>query len=88
MVTAVACNRPRVDGLDTIVQAPSRRAEKVAYLQHTAPASYEQMEAAQARLVELLHHLMHVQGYRKRTEIAVELVRQVESYETRSPRSG
>ncbi len=78
VITAVASNRRRVDGLDTIVQAPSRQAEEVTYLQHTAKESYEQMEAVQQRLVELLHHLMHVKGYRKRTEIAVELVQQIE----------
>ena len=79
VVTAVVSNRRRIDGLDTIVQVPSRQAEEVAYLQHTAQQSYEQMEAAQGRLVELLHHLVHVKGYRKRTEMAVELVRQIEA---------
>jgi hypothetical protein len=50
-----------------------------AYLRATAQASYEQMEEAQQRLVELLHDYQHRLEYRKRTEIAVEIVRQLEA---------
>ena len=62
VVTAVVSHRQRVDGLETIVQVPSRQAEEEAYLQHTARQSYAQMEAVQGRLLELLHHLIHVKG--------------------------
>lgn len=44
-----------------------------------AQESYEQMAQVKDRLLELLHHVAHVKGYRKRTEIAVELVRQIEA---------
>jgi len=60
------------------VQQPDRHEEEMAYLQETVQASYTQMEAARGRLVELLHHLLHRRGYKKRTEIALELVQQLE----------
>ena len=44
----------------------------------TARKSYEQMEAVSERLLELLHHLKHEREYKKRTEIALELVQQIE----------
>jgi hypothetical protein len=79
VVTAVVSHRQRVDGLEVRVQEPSRHQEEVAYLAHTTQASDEQMEAAQARLLELLHHLLHNNRYRKRTEMVVELVRLIEA---------
>src|SRR5215475_3779362 len=36
------------------------------------------MEAGRERLLELLHHLLHRRGYRKRTEVALEIVTQLE----------
>src|SRR5918992_2790056 len=44
----------------------------------TAKGSYEQMAEARQRLLELLHYHQHRLEYRKRTEIAVEIVRQLE----------
>jgi hypothetical protein len=44
----------------------------------TAQPSYEQMEAVMQRLIELLHHQKNLLKYRKRTEIAVEMVQQIE----------
>jgi hypothetical protein len=55
--------------------------EEEAYLKATVQASYEQMEQARTRLLELLHHLEHRLAYKKRTEIVVEMVRQVEEEE-------
>jgi hypothetical protein len=35
------------------------------------------MEAARGRWLELLHHLRHRQSYKKRTELALEIVQQL-----------
>ncbi len=42
----------------------------------TAKENYEQMEQVQERLLELLHYQKNRLAYRKRTEIAVDIVRQ------------
>lgn len=86
VVTAVVSNRQWVDGLEVVVQEPSLREEELAYLQHTVCESYEEMEEAQTRLVELLYHLLHRKQYRKRTEIAVDLVQMIEE-EGRFPKA-
>lgn len=44
----------------------------------TVQAGYEQMEQARTRLLELLHHLEHKRADKKRTEIVIEMVRQLE----------
>ena len=78
VVTAVVANRGRLDGIEVVVQQPDRYEEEMAYLQETVQASYTQMEAARGRLLELVHHLLHRLGYKKRTEIALEIVKQLE----------
>jgi hypothetical protein len=45
----------------------------------TAQESYEQMEQVYQRLEQLLHYHKNRLAYRKRTEIAVDIVRQLES---------
>jgi hypothetical protein len=78
VVTAVIANRQLIDGIDLQIQEPSLGKEEETYLQATVQASYEQMEQARTRLLELLHHLEHRLGYKKRTEIVVEMVAQLE----------
>jgi hypothetical protein len=78
VVTAVIASRARLDGVEVVVQSPDRRAEEEGYLQETVRQSYEQMEDARQRLLELLHHLQHRLAYKKRTEIALEIVHQLE----------
>src|ERR671923_493365 len=78
IVTAVIANRERLDGLEVVVQQPDQHEEEVAYLQETVQESYAQMEAARGRCLELFHHLLHRLGYKKRTEIALEMVQQLE----------
>ena len=78
VVTAVVSNHTLIDGLDVVVQEPSRREEEMAYLKATVREGYEQMEAVRKRLFELLHCLKHEREYKKRTEIALELVQQIE----------
>ena len=78
IITAVMTNRERLDGLEVVVQQPAWHAEEVAYLQETVQESYAQMDAARGRVLELFHHLLHRLGYKKRTEIALEMVQQLE----------
>src|SRR3954471_1193737 len=78
VVTGVIANRQLIDGIDVRLQVPNVCKEEEMYLKATVQASYEQMEQARTRLLELLHHLAHKRAYKKRTEIVVEMVRQLE----------
>ena len=77
-VTAVVANRQLIDGIDARIQEPDVSKDEEAYLKATVQASYEQMEQARTRLLELLHHVEHKLAYKKRTEIVVEMVAQLE----------
>src|SRR5262245_17065858 len=77
-VTAVIANRQLIDGIEAQIQAPNGCKEEEAYLKATVQASYEQREQARTRLLELLHHVKHRLAYKKRTEIVVEIVKQLE----------
>ena len=79
VVTAVVSNRDWVDGLESVVQDPKDLKAEAAYLKATAKESYDQMAEVQQRLLELLHYHAHRLTYRKRTEMVVELVRQLEA---------
>jgi len=78
VVTAVVANRGRLDGIEVVVQQPDRHEAEMAYLQETEQARYTQLETARGRLLELLHYRMHRLEYKKRTEIAREIVTQLE----------
>lgn len=78
-VTAVLANRQLIDGIGVQIQEPDVSKEEGVYLNATVQASYEQMEQARTRLLELLHHVEHTLAYKKRTEIVVEMVRQLEA---------
>jgi len=78
VLTAVVSNHTLIDGLDVVVQEPSRLEEEMAYLRATVKEGYEQMEAVRKRLLELLHCLRHKREYKKRTEIALGVVQQIE----------
>jgi hypothetical protein len=78
VVTGVIANRQLIDGIDLQIQEPSVGKEEEAYLKATVQASYEQMEQARTRLLELLHHMDHRLAYKKRTEIVVEMVAHLE----------
>jgi DDE superfamily endonuclease len=77
-VTAVIANRQVIDGIGVQIQEPSVCKEEEEYLKATVQTSYVQMEQARTRLLELLHHLEHKLAYKKRTEIVVEMVAQLE----------
>jgi hypothetical protein len=78
VVTAVISNRHVIDGVEAVVQDPKALKEEVAYLEATAKDSYEQMEEARKRVLELMHHRQHQLEYRKRTAIAWEIVQRLE----------
>jgi hypothetical protein len=77
-VPAVIANRQLIDGIGVQIQEPTVCKEEEEYWQATVQASYEQMEQARTRVLELLHHLEHKRAYKKRTEIVVERVAQLE----------
>ena len=78
IVTAVISNDKLIDGLDVVVQVPNVTEGEQEYLKMTAKDSYQEMEEAQERLLDLLHHQKHKLEYKKRTEIAYEMVVQIE----------
>jgi hypothetical protein len=78
VVTAVMATRALIDGREVVLQPPALHEEEEAYLDATAKESSEQMEAGRGRLLELLHHLWPRRAYRKRTEMALEVVTQRE----------
>ncbi len=78
LVTAAIANRELIDGLEVVVQTPNYQQEELAYLEMTCQNSYDQMEKVLQRLTELLHYQKNRLAYRKRTEIAVDIVRQIE----------
>jgi len=78
VVTAVVSNAQRLDGIAVEVQQPNYEKEELAYLNMTVKESYEEMEQVRERLLELLHYQKNRLAYRKRTEIAVEIVSQIE----------
>jgi hypothetical protein len=78
VLTAVVANRTCLDGVEVVVQVPDRCEEEMGYWQETVRQSYAQMEEARGRLLELLHHLRHRVSYKKRTALAVDIVRQLE----------
>lgn len=79
VVTAVIANAEQIDGIAVEVQLPDFSEAERGYLKMTAQPSYEQMEQVMQRLVELFHHLKNQLAYRKRTEMVVDIVRQIEA---------
>ena len=71
--TAVIANCARLDGIEVLVQQPNWQDEELAYLQETMCESYTQREEARGRVLELLHHLVPRLGYKKRTEMALDI---------------
>ena len=58
---------------------PNYEKEELIYLDETVKENYEEMEQVRERLLELLYYQKNRLAYRKRTEIAVEIVRQIET---------
>lgn len=78
VMTAVTSNRSYIDGLEVVVQEPNYEEEEMGYLNSTVKESYEQMEAVRQRVLELLSYLRNRLKYKKRTEIALEMVKELE----------
>ncbi|MBD3182862.1 hypothetical protein GF312_11265 [Candidatus Poribacteria bacterium] len=78
VVTAVISNTKVIDGLDVVVQSTNVTESEQEYLKMTAKDGYQQMDEAGERLLELLHHQKHNLEYKKRTDIAYEMVVQLE----------
>jgi len=74
VVTAVAANAEYLDGIAVEIQFPNYQAEELAYVQMTAQADYPDLESARLRVVELLLYHKNRVAYRKRTDIAMEIV--------------
>ena len=79
VVTAGVSNHDWIDGLEIVAQDPKDLEAEAVYLKATAKESYEQMAEVRQRLLELLHYHKHRLEYRKRTEMAVEIVHQLEA---------
>lgn len=78
VITAVVSNRELIDGLAVVVQTPNWQAQEKGYLQMSAQQSYSEMAQVMQRLTELLAYQRNRLAYRKRTEIACEVVEQLE----------
>lgn len=79
LVTAVVANADAVDGLTVEVQFPNDQAEELSYLTMTAQDEYRDLEQARRRVIDVLHYQKNRLAYRERTEMAVEIVRQLET---------
>lgn len=79
VVTAVVANADYLDGVAVEVQFPNYQTEELAYLQVTAQENYPDLASARRRVLELLHYHKHRVAYRKRTDIAVAIVQQLEA---------
>ena len=78
VVTAVSATRQLIDGIGVQIQEPSVGKEEEADVKATVQTSYAQMEQVRTRLLELLQHMKPQRADKKRTEIVVERVAQVE----------
>lgn len=78
VITAVVSNRACVDGLAVEVQAPDFAEAEREDLLMTRQESSTHMAAVQNRLMEWLASQRNRLAYRKRTAIAVEVVREIE----------
>jgi hypothetical protein len=79
LVTAVVANAEAIDGVAVDVQFPNYQAEEQAYLTMTARDEYADLEQARERVLDLVHYHKNRVCYRKRTDIAVEIVRELEA---------
>ena len=79
VVTAVVANAEVIDGVAVDVQFPNYQSEEAAYLTMTASDPDPDLESARQRVIDLLHYHKNRLSYRKRTEIALEIARQLEA---------
>jgi hypothetical protein len=68
-----------VDGIAVEVQAPDFTEAEKEYVLMTQRESYTDMDAVRNRILALLAYRRNRLAYRKRTTIAVEMVREIEA---------
>jgi len=78
VLTATVANTERLDGIEVKIQHPLALAKEKAYLKQTSTKDYDTLAAAHARLLELVHYALHCKRYQKITEMAVDVVKQIE----------
>ena len=78
VMTASIAKQELIDGIAVEVQYPNYQKEELGYLNRTKKENYEEMESIKQRLLELLHYQKNRLAYRKKTEMAVEMVTQIE----------
>jgi hypothetical protein len=78
VLTATVANAKRPDGIEVERPPPAELPKEKAYLKATAGPDDDNRPAARERRLERLHYQAHRQAYRHITEIAVDVVRQIE----------
>ena len=79
LITAVVANAQRVDGVAVELQHPNYQQEELGYLAMSSDQDYVALDSAHQRVIELLHYHKNRLSYRKRTELALEIVKQLEA---------
>jgi hypothetical protein len=78
VLTATVANTKRPDGIEVKIPPPAELPKEKAYLKATVGQDDDDRQAARERRLERLHYQAHRQAYRQITEIAVDVVRQIE----------
>ena len=77
-MTATISNPYLIDGINIKVQQPSLIEEEKRYLDYTHKDDYQDMEECRKRILELLHYYKDKSEYKKKTELAVIMVKEIE----------
>jgi hypothetical protein len=70
-------NHALMEGVEGVVQPPACHAEEIASLQETVRESDTPIAAARERHLALVPHVLHQRTYKKRTDMAWEVVQQL-----------
>ena len=79
ILTAVVANRERQDGVGVAVQSAKWEREELEYLKMTRQDTYESIAALMGRLSELVAYQRNRDAYQTRTQMFIELVKQIEA---------
>ena len=77
VMTATVSNPYLIDCIDIVVQKPNTEKEEKAYLDYTKE-NLDNMEACRKRFLELIHYYKDKKEYKKKTELALEMVQRIE----------
>jgi len=79
VLTATAANKKYIDGIDFRIHLPSNRIEEEKlYLKDTQKSEYLSLCESKSRLIELLSHREHVLSYKKKSDLFIEMVTEIE----------